>query len=202
MNSMYNQLEVDAGVVPFKIGDKTFEKTFVLVDGIYPSYSRFVKGIKLPITNQEKNFTGWQERARKDIERAFGAMKATWQFVAKPIMLHDLATINNRITICMILHNVLTSDRVMGEPGKTYDPCFFIMEDNNLEIEQPNDLLEIQAPFNHKYAQIEIEMNDPMHAHPDSLVEVVTRKERWISLTDKVEHARLHDALLAKFGRA
>ena len=30
-------------VMPYMIGDESFKEMFVLVDGIYPSYTRFVK---------------------------------------------------------------------------------------------------------------------------------------------------------------
>ncbi len=45
---------------------------FVLVDGIYMNFSRFVKGIKIPLQRSETSFTKWQEAMWKDIERAFG----------------------------------------------------------------------------------------------------------------------------------
>jgi hypothetical protein len=39
------------------IKEEQFNKVFVLVDGIYPSYSRFVRGIKVPATREEKKYT-------------------------------------------------------------------------------------------------------------------------------------------------
>jgi hypothetical protein len=71
----FNATEREAGVVPFCVGEEEgeFDKLYVLVDGIYPKYSRFVRGFKEPVTAEERRFTGWQEAARKDIERAFSA---------------------------------------------------------------------------------------------------------------------------------
>ena len=66
-NGTFEDLEKRAGTVPFKILQEEFERMFILVDGIYPPYSRFVKGIKDPNTQQEKYYTKWQEGARKDI---------------------------------------------------------------------------------------------------------------------------------------
>ena len=57
----FNLLEDD--IVPFKIGDEIFHFMYVLVDGIYPRYSRFVKGKRQPITLEEIIFTKWQESA-------------------------------------------------------------------------------------------------------------------------------------------
>ena len=70
-------IEKRSGVVPFKIGGQEFDKCFMLVDGIYPNYSRSVAGIKQPITETEAAYTAWQESVRKDIERAFGVLKGT-----------------------------------------------------------------------------------------------------------------------------
>ncbi len=65
---------------------QAFDRLFALVDGIYPQYSRFVKGIQLPVTNAEKSFTGWHEAAQKDIERAFGVLQGRFQVTTRPFM--------------------------------------------------------------------------------------------------------------------
>jgi hypothetical protein len=71
LNGSFDKLEMETEVVPYQIGHETFQKLFILVDGIYPQYSRFVKGVKQPITYEETKYTAWQEGARKDVERAF-----------------------------------------------------------------------------------------------------------------------------------
>ena len=81
VDNTFHQLEQEAGVVPFKINGETFDKCFLLVDAVYPKFSRFVKGIKEPITPKEKKYSGWQESSRKDVERAFGVIKRTWQIL-------------------------------------------------------------------------------------------------------------------------
>jgi len=43
--------------------DEKFTKVFFLADGIYPSYSRFVRGIKELATRKEKNYASRQEGA-------------------------------------------------------------------------------------------------------------------------------------------
>jgi hypothetical protein len=79
LDGTFHELEDEAAVIPFMIKEEEFNKVFVLVDGIYPSYSRrFVRGIKVPATREEKKYTSWQEGARKDVERAFGVLKNTW----------------------------------------------------------------------------------------------------------------------------
>jgi hypothetical protein len=74
LNRSYVKVEQEAGVVPFYVHgeDEPFHKTFLLMDGgAYPAkyYCRFVRTINpAAITQQEKNFSRWQEGARKDIE--------------------------------------------------------------------------------------------------------------------------------------
>ncbi len=67
---------------------------FVLVDGIYMNLSRYVKGIKIPLTYEEAKYIVGQEAVRKDTERAFGNLKILWKFVCCPIeilILNDIA---------------------------------------------------------------------------------------------------------------
>jgi hypothetical protein len=74
--------EAESGVViPFDIGTAglNFTKTFMLVDdGIYPAYSRFIRGFKEPVTEKESTFTSWQEGAHKVVERALGVLQCKY----------------------------------------------------------------------------------------------------------------------------
>ncbi|KAL7477112.1 hypothetical protein ACHAW6_002925, partial [Cyclotella cf. meneghiniana] len=90
MNGVFDFREDLSVVVPYKIGDEEFEKTFILVNAIYPSYSRFMKAIKQPISLQEVQFTAWKESARKYVERAFCILKSQWKFVEHKIHMLDL----------------------------------------------------------------------------------------------------------------
>ena len=101
-------------IVPFSIGEEEFKQLYILVDGIYPAYSRFVKSYKEPVGDEEKALTSWQELARKDIERAFGVLQAKFQFMARPILIQDLKLIEEVVTCCLILHNMCVGNRVMG----------------------------------------------------------------------------------------
>jgi hypothetical protein len=120
-----------SGAVPFVISDQHFNETWITVDGIYPQYSRFVRGVKEPITQRDKRYTKWQEATRKDIERAFVVLKGTWQFLDRPILLMDLEQISLRVTTCTILHNILVSDRMMGQCGVVYNPSHILQENEN-----------------------------------------------------------------------
>jgi Plant transposon protein len=64
----------------------------------------------------------WQEGARKDMERAFGVLKAKWKGIAHPIHLMDLKSIANMMATAIVLHNMCVSDRVMGDVHARYRP--------------------------------------------------------------------------------
>jgi hypothetical protein len=145
---LLHQLEQEAGVVPFHIAEQFFDKLFLLVDGIYPKYNRFVHSYKTPtIASEQRRYSGWQEAVRKDIERAFGALKAQWQILARPIMLHTLLEIAKRASTCFILHNMLVSDRVMRVCRLLYDdPAELVntIKYKAKDIRQPSDLEDVQ----------------------------------------------------------
>ena len=138
MNGVFDYREDLSGVVPYKIGSEEFSKMFILVDGIYPSYSRFVKAIKQPITWQEVWFAAWQESARKDVERAFGILKSQWKFAEHKIYLLDLSKISLRMKSCLILHNVLVTNRVMGSCELLYDPTYSIEVEEEIAVKDQN----------------------------------------------------------------
>ena len=138
MNGVFDYREDLSGVVPYKICNEEFSKMFILVDGIYPSYSRFVKAIKQPIIRQEVRFAAWQESARKDVERAFGILKSQWKFVEHKIHLLDLSKISLRMNSCLILHNILVTDRVMGSCELLYDPAYSIEVEEEIAVEDQN----------------------------------------------------------------
>jgi hypothetical protein len=202
IDGSFDAVETASGVVPFKVGKEFFDKSFILVDGIYPQYSRFVGGIKEPITENEKNYTSWQEGARKDIERAFGMLKGVWQFISRPIHLMNLEDIGKRVQTCLILHNVLVCDRVMEEVGDDYNPVA-VYEEDGFEINQPDDLFEVQRHSGAQYNSQSI-VNDNLEEnqeHPTTVIELVTKRERWAGLNKKMDHNRLHDALMSVFGK-
>jgi hypothetical protein len=192
-------------VVPFNINNRTFDKMFLLCDGIYPPYSRFVRTIPLPISQQEKYFAGWQESARKDIERAFGVLQSKFQFMCRPIMLHKPGAIANRVATAMILHNMCVSDRIMdGNVYAVYNADYSLeIDTEGMEtVQQPDDLQQIQDQH----------YIDPGHGRstrqyaavgprPQIGVGGMSNMERWKELGNVEEHNRLTLAIMAEVGK-
>ena len=62
-NGSFTELEQQSGVVPFYIQTEeevlAFHKTYFLVDGIYPRYNRFVKGMSSAMEDHDSRFTAW-----------------------------------------------------------------------------------------------------------------------------------------------
>ena len=178
-------------ICPFMIGTSAFQFLYILVDGIYPRWSRFVRGIKEPITQKEKTFTGFQESARKDIERAFGVLQAKFQILARPITLMDPELIGVMVA-CLILHNMCVSDRIMdGDVYARYNPAEDLSEDEGEVVEDPPELIELKKTMKvQERAKISIRNADP------SVQKILIRKKRWESLQNKEEHGRLAEALM------
>jgi hypothetical protein len=101
-----------------------FNKTYFLVDGIYPRYTRFVEGMRHPILEEYKRFTKWQESGtRKDIERAFGVLQCRFKAIAYAIhFINQDSCIYQMAACCLILHNMQVLERVMGNCTDKYDP--------------------------------------------------------------------------------
>ena len=159
------------------------------MDGIYPKYSRFVKGIKEPLSEEESKYTAWQEACRKDIERAFGVLKGKFQFMDRPIHLHRLEDIAFRVSCCLILHNVLVSDR--------YSPAHSL-EELDIEVGQPTDLQAVQAGNSGNGTVVGGGIG--LTNAPPSVQRLFAKRDRFRALADRQEHARLHQALLNLFG--
>ncbi|WCJ21321.1 hypothetical protein M5689_003483 [Euphorbia peplus] len=67
--------------VRYTINGRNYNMGYYHVDGIYPSWSTFVKTIQSPQGNKKKLFAITQESVRKDVERAFGVLQAQFAIV-------------------------------------------------------------------------------------------------------------------------
>ncbi|KAM1242917.1 hypothetical protein ACFX2G_035224 [Malus domestica] len=60
----------------YKVNGNRYELCYYLTDGIYPSWSTFVKSFSHPDNAKKKLFSQRQESYRKNVERAFGILQA------------------------------------------------------------------------------------------------------------------------------
>ena len=96
--------------VPFTINGSEYQYGYYLVDGIYPKWAVFVKGIPHPTGAKRIRFTKAQESARKDVERAFGILKARWGIFRLPARAWEENKIRKVMYACIILHNMILKD--------------------------------------------------------------------------------------------
>ncbi|KAI3826312.1 hypothetical protein L1987_00358 [Smallanthus sonchifolius] len=95
---------------PFVVNGRLYKRGYYLTDGIYPTWSTFVKSFPYPTIPKEKTFKKVQESARKDAERAFGVLKGKWGILRRPNRHLKLPKIRNEVYTCMILHNMILKD--------------------------------------------------------------------------------------------
>ena len=112
-----------------------FQFGYYLVDGIYPERSVFVK----PLTNtsdpMKERYKVAQSKARKDIERAFGALKKRFQIVSKPSYFREVETMQKIMYTCMTLHNMILEDE--DHAICQYDPNEVIPETQAFPMGSP-----------------------------------------------------------------
>ncbi|KAJ0548022.1 putative harbinger transposase-derived protein [Helianthus annuus] len=70
---------------PFQVNNHLYKRGYYLTDGIYPTWSVFVKSFPYPHDPNEKKFKRQHEAARKDVERAFGVLKSKWGILNRPM---------------------------------------------------------------------------------------------------------------------
>ncbi|MGL5935539.1 MAG: transposase family protein [Cetobacterium sp.] len=186
--------ELEKSCTPFVIGNQTFKQLYILVDGIYPQFSRFVRGYKEPIGERQSKFTEWQEAVRKDIGRAFGVLQGRWQCIQRPLHQLDLKLIGAEVCACLILHNMGVADRVMdGDVRARYDPAnsILVMRENHYRVRHPRDLKKVQSNVDPNHlARSGVAQGDPNN------IAMVTRNDRWTHLRNLQEHIRLFNAIM------
>ncbi|KAI3786100.1 hypothetical protein L1987_45227 [Smallanthus sonchifolius] len=76
-----NEMHGTALKCPFHVNVREYKRGYYLADGIYPTWSVFVKSFPFPADPKEKMFKKVQESARKDVERGFGVLKSKWGII-------------------------------------------------------------------------------------------------------------------------
>ena len=216
VDGTFRTLEETANLIPFEVDGEAFNRLYALVDGIYPPYSRFVKGIQVPVSASEKTFTAWQEAARKDIERAFGVLQCRFQVMSRPFHAHSLVKMSNTVSACLIMHNMCVSDRVMdGNVYAVYDPShnnfeeqltigdvFVAIANENSEYHRRQQQEEEAATENYYEAMVQARIGLANGGNEFVVQHILARQANWKELNDRFEHGRLHAALKRLKGQA
>ncbi|XP_052623592.1 uncharacterized protein LOC128128870 [Lactuca sativa] len=128
-NNIYDGSAPDSS---FQVRGTPYKYGYYLVDGIYPEYVVFVKSFSAPHGSRRKKFKRAQERARKDDERAFGALKKQWFILNKPVAYLGEKKLQEIMYTCIILDNMIIEDE--GRTICAFDEEEIIPETQPIEI--------------------------------------------------------------------
>nr|XP_051202538.1 uncharacterized protein LOC127316164 [Lolium perenne] len=119
-------LRGEAPVVNFTVNGHEYNYGYYLVDDIYPSWPVFMKGVTLPQSEKQRVFTAAQLAWRKDVECAFGVLKARFNILAVPGRSYSKRTLGLIMRACVILHNTIIDD----ERGTNLENNYETVESN------------------------------------------------------------------------
>ncbi|KAK1607371.1 hypothetical protein QYE76_031044 [Lolium multiflorum] len=104
-------LRGEAPVVNFTVNGHEYNYGYYLADGIYPSWPVFMKGVTLPQSEKQRVFTAAQSAWRKDVECAFGVLKARFNILAVPGRSYSRRTLGLIMRACVILNMIIDDER-------------------------------------------------------------------------------------------
>jgi hypothetical protein len=105
----------------FEIAGRIFRRLWVMVDGIYPELSRFVKTVEEPANPLAALFVKWQEAVRKDIERGFGVLKGKFHILTGKVEMWFVTEISSVVATCLMLHNMMVAHRLDNNEEESED---------------------------------------------------------------------------------
>ncbi|XP_023764856.1 uncharacterized protein LOC111913367 [Lactuca sativa] len=129
LDDIYNGTAPDSS---FQVARTSYRNEFYLVDGIYSERACFVKSLSCPNDRKRLKFKRAQERARKDVEQAFGALKKRWHILKYLAPYMEEKKMSEVMYTCNILHNM-----ILGDEGNA------ICEYNENEIVPPTQAFEV-----------------------------------------------------------
>nr|XP_023884048.1 uncharacterized protein LOC111996320 [Quercus suber] len=107
--------------VNYSINGHDYTMGYYLADGIYLSWSTFVKTIRAPQGKKNSLFATTQESTRKDVERAFGVLQARFAIVRGPACLWKTEDLDYIMKACIILHNMIIEDERDANGAEDFD---------------------------------------------------------------------------------
>jgi hypothetical protein len=199
----------------YVINGKSFGQLWLMVDGIYPELSRFVKNVSVPITEEHRYYSKWQEACRKCVERAFGILKRKFMILSNPIELFFESDIRYVVEACIILHNMMVEIRVQRDEEEHGDN-YQLLPEAHLNAEEVHlngdedaatlgsnstapllttrerlERLKERWPHNMPDEEARNEMHEAIADHFRGL------KDQWDKLYDRKKHFELRDAVVA-----
>ncbi|TVU45067.1 hypothetical protein EJB05_04538, partial [Eragrostis curvula] len=111
--------------VEYMVNGNKYTIGYYLADGIYPAWAT---------GNKKINFTGAQESARKDVERAFGVLQSRFAMVRGPARLWSKEQLWYIMQACVLLHNMIIEDEREEEQDFNYH-----QESNGIPVLKPED---------------------------------------------------------------
>jgi hypothetical protein len=124
--------------VNFVVNGNSYSMGYYLADKIYLDWSTLVKTKSQPLNAKDHVYAKAQESVRKDIEHTFGVLRARFRIVMNPGRLWSTTDMNDIVTTCVILHNMVVED----ERHLHTDACEF-SEPNDPPIASNNGVPEI-----------------------------------------------------------
>jgi Plant transposon protein len=198
----------------FQINGKEFQQLWIMVDGIYPELSRFVKNISVPLSESHRKYSKWQESSRKSVERAFGILQRKFMILARPVELYFRHEIKQVVETCIILHNMMVElrlERDQEEHGDYYQilPDAHRRTDNG-EAERnataPRTVaptarerlsrLQAQWPQEQQRSEMQTAMlRNAIRSHFGNM------QEEWTRLYSRTKHFELRDAIVESINK-
>ena len=192
----------------FRIANKTFNKLWLMADGIYPDLARFVKTMSVPITKVQKLYSKWQEACRKSVERAFGILRRKFQILSRPIELLHIEDIRNIVDTCIILHNMMVELRMRRHEEEDKD-WYEVHEDDGEQFEVPLLRMNIPVveppvpPFKARLREVSMLWPDEQNLERVQAVKDTMKdhfkdllREQWNGLYDRRKHFALRESII------
>ncbi|WVZ77256.1 hypothetical protein U9M48_025143 [Paspalum notatum var. saurae] len=126
--------------VDFKVNGNTYNMGYYLADGIYSEWLAFVKTIRHPMEAKTQHFSKMQDSACKDIERAFGVLRARFAIVRGLAYGWHPKQIKEIMMCCIIFHNMIVEDE--GEHAGNTNFSNIGLQNKNDHFQLQHDLIE------------------------------------------------------------
>jgi hypothetical protein len=178
----------------FEVGGEEFSEMWLLVDGIYPPLSRFVKSLQVPTTHDERRYTTWQESSRKSIERTFGCLQRKFHILVKSIEQWYIYDINDIVLTCSILHNMMVQQRVTRHEQESAS-WYEVVTESTAPNDLSREIVEQQCAGTQHYYRGSYTSDSTERRLTDNLLEEVAL-HRWGQLYNKECNVRLRLAII------